>query len=150
MAMTTKSDNDTIVLTGQCYCGLIRFSSTQQPLTVVYCHCDSCRRATGSPVAAFTGLDETAVTFTPNVGRSISINPGVTRTFCSSCGSSLIGRYDYIPGQVYISMGVIDQANDLVPTLHCHESERLSWLKINDNLERSNASVRTKLNNLLK
>jgi len=143
-------DNNALILTGRCYCGSIRFSTTEQPLSVVYCHCESCRRATGAPVAAFAGLDETVVTFTPNEGRGVSVKAGVTRTFCSSCGSSLVGRYDYIPGQVYISLGVIDQANVLVPTLHCHESERLSWLQISDNLERSNTSARSKLNNLSK
>ncbi len=37
-------------------------------------------------------------------------------------------------------MGVIDQANDLIPKIHTHESERLTWLHIKDELERVSGS----------
>ncbi|MFT7577739.1 MAG: hypothetical protein ACI9XZ_004142 [Alphaproteobacteria bacterium] len=139
-----------IVFTGRCYCSAITFSTTQAPETVAYCHCDSCRRATGGPVAAFAAFDEKAVTFTPDDGRQITVIPGSTRTFCAACGSSLTGRYDYLPGQVYISLGVIDQANDLAPKIHAHDSERLTWLHIEDDLERVSATARSKINDASK
>lgn len=144
--MKTKNDNFRTVLSGRCYCGAITFRTTQEPQTVAYCHCDDCRRATGGPVAAFAALDETAVTFSPNEGRKITANPGVTRTFCADCGSSLTGRYDYLPGQVYISLGIVDQADDFAPKIHSHESERLTWLHIDDDLERVAATARSKIN----
>jgi len=146
ITMTMITDDDAKALTGRCYCGAISFVVSKQPHSVVYCHCDSCKRATGGPVAAFASLDETAVTFSPNDGTAVSINSGVTRTFCPGCGSSLTGRYDYISGKVFIALGVIDQASELVPTLHCHEAERLSWLSINDELERIDTSARATLN----
>ena len=139
----------TTVLTGRCYCGSITFKTTQEPQTVAYCHCDDCRRATGGPVAAFAAMDETAVTFSPDEGRRIAANPGVARTFCADCGSSLTGRYDYLPGQVYISLGVIDQANDLEPKIHSHESERFTLLRIDDDLERVAATARAEIKDVL-
>jgi len=111
------TDDTTKALTGHCYCGAISFCASEQPLSVVYCHCDSCKRSTGAPVAAFASLDDTAVTFSPNEGS-----------------------------KVFISLGVIDQADELVPTLHCHESERFSWLSIDDDLERIETSARAALN----
>lgn len=140
------SNESPAILSGRCYCGAIEFITAQKPQSVVYCHCDSCRRASGAPVAAFAGLDEDKVSFIPNEGREISVNPGATRTFCSNCGSSLVGRYEYLPGKIFISLGVVDQAKDLVPELHCHESERLPWLQISDGLQRMTASGRAKLN----
>jgi len=144
--LATKKDELPVVLSGRCYCGATTFNSTQEPQAVAYCHCDSCRRSTGGPVAAFAALDEKAVTFSPNEGRKVALKPGVARTFCADCGSSLTGRYDYLPGQVYVALGVIDQANDLAPQIHCHDSERLSWLHIDDDLEREAASARSKIN----
>jgi len=143
--MAMKNGNKSTVLTGQCYCGKIKFSSSEGPQTVAYCHCDSCRRATGGPVAAFAALDEKAVSFFPNEGRTVSVNTGVIRTFCGECGSSLTGRYDYLPGQIYISLGIIDQANELTPKIHCHESERLTWLHIDDDLEPWTSTARSKI-----
>ena len=144
--MNTLDTDAKHVLTGQCYCGKTKFIATEEPQTVAYCHCDSCRRATGGAVAAFAALDENVVSFSPNEGRKVSISPGVTRTFCAECGSSLTGRYDYLPGQVYISIGIIDQATDLAPKIHSHDSERLPWLHIDDDLERVSATARSMIN----
>jgi len=144
------SNNTKIVCTGRCYCGATTFRTTEKPQTVAYCHCDSCRRATGGAVAAFAAFDEKTVTFSPDEGRKIAANPGVTRTFCGTCGSSLTGRYDYLPGQIYISLGVVDQADDLAPEIHTHESERLTWLHIDDALERVATSGRSQINDASK
>ena len=140
------SGKSATVCTGHCYCGAIRFTTTAEPQTVAYCHCDSCRRATGGAVAAFAAFDEKSVSFEPDAGREVCITPGVTRTFCPSCGSSLSGRYDYLPGQVYISLGVLDQAGQFAPKIHTHDAERFSWLHIDDGLERVSTSGRSKIN----
>lgn len=133
------------IITGRCYCGSITFHAATKPRRVVYCHCKDCRRATGGPVAAFAAFDEDAVTFEPNDGKHVSVNPGVTRTFCDVCGSSLTGRYSYLPNQVYISLGVVDQADDLASEMHAHEGQRLSWLQISDDIERIEATAADQL-----
>ena len=136
------------ITTGRCYCGAIELHSTHAPKAVAYCHCDDCRRVTGASVAAFVAFDEASVSLKPNVGRSVSVNPGVTRSFCENCGSPLMSRYDYLPGTVYISLGVIDQADVLAPQLHAHESSRLSWLTIDDECKRCPASAKADLNSV--
>lgn len=140
------TDADTsAVISGRCYCGATTIRATQAPQTVAYCHCADCRRVTGAPVAAFAAFDETAVTFTPNEGREVTANPGVRRSFCETCGSPLAGRYDYLPGQVYIALGLLDQADDLAPQVHAHDARRLPWLHIDDDLERFAGSARSQL-----
>ena len=143
--MVKSDEGAAIVLSGRCYCGATTISATQTPKTIAYCHCIDCRRVTGAPVAAFAAFDETAVTFAPNEGRKVAVNPGATRTFCAACGSPLAGRYDYLPGQVYIALGVLDQAADLAPRLHAHEAQRLPWLHIDDDLERFATTSRSRL-----
>ncbi len=39
--------------TGGCLCGDVRFRLTGPPYEVDYCHCHSCRKHTGAPVAVF-------------------------------------------------------------------------------------------------
>ena len=84
-------------------------------------------------------------TLSPDDGTAVMANPGVRRTFCPACGSPITGRYDYLPGQVYIAIGILDQADDLAPQLHAHEAQRLKWLHIDDDLERFEASSRSRL-----
>lgn len=133
------------VISGRCYCGAKTISAEKVPDAVAYCHCADCRRVTGAPVAAFAAFDEAAVTFMPNEGRKVTANPGVTRTFCETCGSPLTGRYDYLPGKVYIALSLLDQADDYAPELHAHVSKRLGWLHIDDDLERFEKSARARL-----
>lgn len=137
--------NGSALITGRCYCGAIEIRAMRAPHVITYCHCSDCRRVTGAPVAAFAAFDESAVTFTPSEGHMVDANPGVTRSFCGKCGSPLAGRYDYLPGMVYVALGVLDQAGDLAPQLHAHDSQRLQWLHIDDELERFPGTARSKL-----
>ena len=105
-----------LTITGRCYCGATRLQAKALPSAVAYCHCADCRRATGAPVAAFAAFDEGDVIFSPNEGREISVNAGVTRSFCEGCGSPLAGRFDYLPGMVYVALGLLDQADRSRPS----------------------------------
>lgn len=131
--------------TGRCYCGMTTVRASQEPLTITYCHCADCRRFTGAPVAAFAAFDEAAVSFAPDDGKTVTVTPGATRSFCPDCGSPITGRYAYLPGQVYVAVGVFEQAERLAPRIHAHDRRRLPWLTIDDGLERCPASARSRL-----
>lgn len=143
---SVTDESNRAVITGRCYCGAVQISTSEPPMTSAYCHCSDCRRVTGAPVAAFAAFNEAAVTFTPDEGAKVCANPGVTRSFCRVCGSPLTGRYDYLPGQVYIALGLLDQAAQFAPKVHAHDQNRLPWLVIDDDLERCQMSARTVLN----
>jgi len=135
----------TVPITGRCYCGATTIQADEMPQAVAYCHCVDCRRYTGAPVAAFAAFDEGSISFSPDEGHSAAVTPGVVRTFCAGCGSPIAGRYDYLPGQVYVPLGVLDQADELRPSLHGHEAQRLKWLHIEDDLERVAGTARSQL-----
>lgn len=133
-------------VTGHCYCGNCSLRSTQLPSAVVYCHCDDCRRVSGAPVSAFAAFDETAVTFESGEFQTSSVTAGVTRTFCKVCGSPIAGRYDYLPGKVFLPIGILDQADQLEPQLHAHHSSKLCWFEVVDDLEKIPGSSKVKIN----
>lgn len=83
--------------------------------------------------------------FTPGKGPRKSVTKGVDRWFCTGCGTPLAATYDYLPGQIYIPLGLLDQADALAPVGHSHAESRLSWLHIDDNLPRDGASARVRL-----
>lgn len=133
------------MLTGQCYCGATTIRAESAPQSIAYCHCPDCRRVTGAPVAVFAAFDASDVSFSPDEGKKIATNPGVTRSFCRDCGSLLCGVYDYLPNQLYIPVGLFDQVDALIPGVHAHEANRVSWLHIEDDLPRFEASARSHL-----
>jgi len=61
---------------------------------------------------------------------------------CNICGSPLAAEFDYLPGQIYVPLGKLDQAAKLTPELHCHDTSRLPWLHVLDDLPRENATAR--------
>ncbi|MDX8347038.1 GFA family protein [Cognatiyoonia sp. IB215446] len=132
-------------LTGRCYCGALHVGTKASPQTVAYCHCSDCRRLSGAPVAAFAAFDPAHVVITPRWPDAKSHAKGVKRWFCPECGTQLGATYDYLPDQVYMPVGLFDQADRLQPQLHSHADSALPWLHIDDGLPRNAASSRASL-----
>lgn len=60
-----------------------------------------------------------------------------------------MARFDYLPDQVYVPVGVLDQAKDLVPSTHCHMDAKLPWLHLTDGLPAESGSARDVLNSVV-
>ena len=106
------------------------------------CHCTDCRRVTASPAPTFAAFAEDTVRVIPDLAPAKPVNPGVTRWFCPDCGSQMMARFDYLPGQTYVPLGILDQAGDLPPEIHCHAENALSWLHLEDGKPRQPGSAR--------
>ena len=133
---------DATGFTGRCYCGAHRLRAAETPQAVTYCHCSDCKRVTAAPLPAFAAFAEGSVAITPALDPAKPVTPGVTRHFCPDCGSQLTARFDYLPDQVYVPLGILDQAANLEPSLHCHADSVFPWLHLDDDLPRSAASGR--------
>ncbi|WP_237072679.1 GFA family protein [Pseudaestuariivita rosea] len=140
-----SEDNAAPLLTGRCYCGFFTLKAGAAPDTVAYCHCSDCRRLTGAPVGAFAAFKPSDIDLKPVLGDGATHNPGVRRWFCHKCGSPIAAQFDYLPDQIYVPLGIIDQADALAPQIHCYWQNRLSWLQLEDSLEKSERSARTTL-----
>lgn len=112
---------------------------------MAYCHCSDCRRWTGAPVAAFAAFETPDAIFSPPLDAGRSFAPGVRRWTCPECGSPLAATFDYLPGQIYVPLGLLDNAQEFPPALHCHADSALPWLHQSDGLERTSASARLTL-----
>ena len=133
------------MIEGRCYCGRTRIRARAEPRSVCYCHCEDCRRISGAPVSVLAAFDAYAVTVTPEPATA-SAAPGTLRAFCGACGSPVMGTYDYLPGQVFVPVGLLDAAHRLKPTHHAHHGARLPWLALSDDAPRVDGSSRAVLN----
>lgn len=121
---------------GGCLCGAVRYEFTGVPLWAGYCHCESCRRATGAPVAAFIGVNQAAVTFTGEPPEVYPSSPGVERWFCGSCGSPLAYVGERWPEEVHLYTASLDEPAKHPPRFHVNCREQLPWLVMGDALPR--------------
>src|SRR3989441_7337809 len=72
---------------GHCLCRAIGFSYEGAPNWTLHCHCESCRRATSSPMATWISVPRNAFRFTAGKPTYFASSPGVRRGFCVHCGS---------------------------------------------------------------
>ena len=122
--------------TGRCFCGAIAAEMTGEPFWVCYDHDDDCRRATGSPLSVWIGYRPDQVRFTSGEPARFSRTPGVVRTFCAGCGTS-IGYSDAgLAAELYLSIGFMDRPERFPPSAHACWRERLPWIQFADGLER--------------
>ena len=54
---------------GACFCGAVRFTVSGEPAAMGYCHCESCRTWSASPVNAFTLWKPDMVHITQGAGN---------------------------------------------------------------------------------
>jgi hypothetical protein len=121
---------------GHCLCGAVKFRMNADPLWVSYCHCESCRRHTGSAAATFAGFAENTVSFTEGMPKQFESSPEVWRSFCGRCGSPISYRAARFAGEIHFYIGAMDRPEQYVPQAHVHYGERVPWFDTKDELPR--------------
>ncbi len=119
---------------GFCLCGATRWQATAPPLWQDHCHCDSCRRFTGSGFTSFAGFSVAELRWTAAAPARWTGPRGATRFFCATCGSSLAYASPAAPGEIHLHAGSYDRPETFAPTAHDHAGERLPWLRLADGL----------------
>lgn len=127
-------------LSGGCSCGAVRFT-IRRYLWVHACHCDACKKRTGSAyglavmvenddVAAFSG---SARTYT-RVGAS---GKKVHYEFCPDCGTTLRWRVDIIPDKQVFAAGAFDDVRDFTVVGEMFTDWALPWARLGCDLTRT-------------
>ncbi len=128
--------NDPTTPAGGCCCGAIRFEIRAEPMLVELCHCKTCRRASGAPVMALAGIPVAGFRFVKGEPGRFASSPGVTRRFCSRCGTSLTLYSEAFPDEIYVSICSLDDPEALEPEVHIWTSNKLAWFETADALPR--------------
>lgn len=115
---------------GGCLCGVIRYRLSGEPKGVNLCHCQSCRRATGGPAVGFIDMPPGGFMWIDVKPAIYMSSPGVRRSFCPTCGTSLTYEADDLPGEMHILSATLDDPAPWAPTEAYFNSDRIAWLKI--------------------
>ena len=72
---------------GHCLCGAVRFAFAAKPNWTLHCHCESCRRATSSPMTTWISVPRDALRFVAGRPHYFRSSAQARRGFCRDCGS---------------------------------------------------------------
>jgi hypothetical protein len=117
---------------GTCFCGAVSIVATGDPVTMGYCHCDSCRRWSASPVSAYSLWRPGSVKITAGAEHigTFSKTPRSARKWCKLCGGHLLTEHP-AARLVDVYPAVLPEL-DFRPREHVHYQEAV--LRITDSL----------------
>jgi hypothetical protein len=122
------------VHTGRCACGAVTYETRGPLRPVSYCHCDTCRRQSGSFVAATSvPAEDLTIHGAENLGEWRA-TPDAARKFCRICGSLLFWQSDK-RRSVSIMAGSLDKPTGLQPWGHIFVAEKGDYYDVADGLQ---------------
>ena len=120
---------------GHCLCGQLSFEAAGEPQWVAYCHCDSCRRHTASPVTCFVNFKSKQVVF---VGERTlyKSSEGVTRSHCAICGTPIAYQTAKRNDEIDLYLNAFEHPEAFKPQGHAFYEEHIPWFDTRDELPR--------------
>jgi hypothetical protein len=101
-----------------------------------YCHCGTCRKATGSAFA--TGIIVRAKDFVLISGqetlKAFESSPNKYRHFCGSCGSPIYSQAEKTKQIISVRCGTLNEDPSIRPSVHAYVASKAPWHEITDGL----------------
>jgi hypothetical protein len=123
-----------VVRTAACCCGACAITVRDEPRVHGICHCDNCRRRTGSAFgwSAYFADDqvlEQRGDFAEH--RIAGANPQIRR-FCRACGTTLFWTASVFPGMVGVAGGCFVETPLPEPAVTVTDGKRCRWIALPD------------------
>lgn len=130
-------DKSSEIHAGGCLCGNIRYEVTGVPVVVAHCHCEDCQRISGAGHSTGAMFATTQFAISGNVAEYSLVSKAgnqVTKVFCPTCGSPILGRNDGMEGFVTVSLGTLDDSSRFEPEVVIFAGNKKPWDIMNDTL----------------
>jgi hypothetical protein len=114
---------------GSCLCGSIRYELSAELGDFGYCHCKSCRKASGTAHAANAPIDRAHFHLIDEDGtlREYQSSPGKFRAFCSGCGSPIYAYVAATPDVLRLRLGSLDTPFSKRAKAHTFVADKADW-----------------------
>jgi hypothetical protein len=121
---------------GSCLCKNILYEIAGEIGDFGYCHCTSCRKASGSAHAANAPIERADFRLIRGAEslREFESSPGKFRVFCSNCGAPIFAYIDSNRDTIRIRLGSLDTSFAEQPKAHTWVSDKADWEPIDDGL----------------
>jgi hypothetical protein len=121
-----------MVYKGSCLCGSVQYEIAGELGDFGYCHCTSCRKASGSAHAANAPIERHQFHLLTGADtlREFESLPGKFRAFCSRCGSPIYAYLAVSRELIRIRLGTLDTPFTGTPKAHTWVSDKAPWERI--------------------
>jgi hypothetical protein len=132
-------------LRGSCLCGGVKFEVAEAPDTLRYCHCESCKKLSGSIGTVNGRVPSSAIRILEGRDLLQTFEPagGSAKTFCRACGSNLFGGGWPDSETASVRASALDDAFAARPSAHLFVRSVAAWETLpDDGLERFETTSR--------
>ncbi|MDX2275586.1 MAG: GFA family protein [Hyphomonadaceae bacterium] len=115
---------------GGCLCGAVRYVCTGEPMMAGHCHCEDCRRSSGTGHCSHLAAPEASISLsgeTKGYARPADSGNVVTRHFCPVCGAAIFSTNAGMPGLVFLRASSLDDPEVFKPQMHVYAARAPSW-----------------------
>ncbi len=121
-------------LRGSCLCGGVKFELSEAPDTLRYCHCESCKKLSGSVATVNGRVPSTAIRIVEGEELLQTFQPaeGTSKTFCLACGSNLFGGGWPESEVASVRATTLDDPFEARPSAHIFVSSVAAWETLPD------------------
>ncbi len=119
-----------VVFSGGCLCGAVRYESTSEPTVAGHCHCVDCRKTSGSGHCSHIGLPDAALRVIGEVkfyDAPTDSGNTVSRGFCPTCGSAIYSTNSGMPGMAFVRASSLDDPEVFQPQMVVYAHRAPSW-----------------------
>ena len=113
--------------TGRCLCGSVRYECGAPVLPPCFCHCESCRRASGAHAVAWATVPRGTFRVVAGALRSYASSPPVVRQFCECCGTPITYSDQQLPETIDVTIATLDSPNAMTPVEHIWMEDAVAW-----------------------
>lgn len=114
-------------LTGECFCGAIKYKIKGKLRDARSCHCPDCRKAFSAQASAyaFVNSEEFSWISGKNLLTNYESKKGEGLLFCSICGSTLCGTFNgVIQG---VTLGCVNGDPEIEIGMHIYVGSKANW-----------------------
>lgn len=126
------------MVSGSCFCGLVRYEVEAEGAKPSICHCAGCRRASAAPAMAWITVP--AAAFRVVAGELAAVRGrsdengtcdgcGGVRGFCADCGTHITFVGDDRTQEVDVTTCSLEDPNRFAPTEDVFTEAKVAWMK---------------------
>ena len=123
---------------GSCSCGFVKYSINEDPLFTQACHCDDCKKSTGSAFVISSMILESCFEIEEGELHATTLptgsGSGYKPFFCKKCGTYIYCEYERAPGIILIRTSSLDEAQNFPPQAHVFTKSKVDWIHLDDNI----------------
>ena len=127
----TATQGETMERTAECHCGALKVIATGEPERVYLCHCQACRRRTGTAFHTGASYQKDQVRLEGErkiYEREADSGNRIRFHFCPNCGSNLYWEGDRNPAVCGVAVGAFDVEAFPAPSDSIWEETMHRWL----------------------